>query len=182
MKRQKILLMVLALTLALATSAFAQFGEGGGRGHRGMGGPPDMDNENRIENIENLKMLKLMEALELTDKQTEKYIALLYDHRKTIKDLRVERRAIADSLSNMLDQPNQDKNILRLVDRLKDNMDNQMNSMSQLFDKSKAILTPYQMGKQALFMEHFERDMLKSLREFRGRDQMPPDPSAGDGK
>ncbi len=184
MKKLIMTVLMFALIGALCAPVAAQFGDGhskrGMHSGRGRHGGPDFDK--RMKRIEQLRMLKMLEILDLNDEQSDKFLVVFNKTRKNKKALHEERRAIADTLSATLDAQGTEEEINRLLDKMKSNMEGQLQLLNQLLDDCRDILTPYQLGRLALFHENFERDMIKDLMNKRGDSPPPEIPESSEGK
>lgn len=160
--RTDLILVGLLFFVMAGPSVFAQnpdMGMGGGMGRGGK----------HAENLDNLRMLKLLEVLDLNEDQNAEFIATYAAFRKEMKEIRKETESEVDQLIELLknDTPDEDQinekldKIQKLKERFTANFDN-------LRIKAKEILTTIQYAKMVVFQERFERELIKSVRGFRG--------------
>ncbi len=142
--------------------------------HMGRGG--DRHGDQHAKNLENLRMLKLLETLELNDDQDTKFIAAFTSFRKDIRQISDDIRSEVDSLAEILKQPapGEDEigNQISQIEKMKIQREN---IIVDFHKEISNILTPVQLGKLVIFEEHFDRELIESVRGFRNR-VAPPSP------
>ena len=154
--------------LLAAPSVFAQKPDDGRRGMGRWG--------KHAENLENLRMLKMLEVLDLDEEQNVEFLALFASFRKDMKEIRSEIESEIDELIEILKKDNPKESLVKektdkievLKDRFADNFKNMQ-------VKAKGILTTVQFAKMLVFQERFERELIQSVRDFRGK----PSPDGG---
>ena len=172
MKSAKIILIVLGC-LVFAGLVQAQSDFPRGNMGKGMHGKPDFDNEKMDSFFENLRMMKLLETLDLNEEESLKFLPVFHGFRTDMNNLRAERRTLCDTLSAYLERQEEEDKVSGILDELTKNF-SQAHERILKFNKDVVkTLDIYQAGRMALFMENFERDVLKSLREFRGGPGFP---------
>lgn len=150
-------------------------------GGRGRGGPGHGKWDKMAGNFENLRMLKLLEVLDLDESQSEKFIPLFHDFRRDMRDLQERKRDVIMQLSALVDSTGTDADILAEIDRLQVLQQEIIARTDKFTDDVGAVLTVQQLGRFVIFQERFEREILRSLREFRRPpdDVSPPNESEG---
>ncbi|MCK5125056.1 MAG: hypothetical protein KAR42_02265 [candidate division Zixibacteria bacterium] len=181
MRRIIFFLIFTVFTVGLSAPVAAQRGDWHGGPHGGRGRHSG-DFDKKAKGFEQLRLLKMMEALDLTDEQSGQFIKVFYNHRKMIKNIRLEKMQIVDSIYLSLDIENAEADIKRLIKRLHENARKQDELISQFFTDCEGILNAYQLGKLAIFHDRFEREILESLWRGRRGDLAPPDSAMSDGK
>jgi hypothetical protein len=112
-------------------------------------------------------MLKMLEAVDLNEEQSTRFIPLFHAFRKDIKALHQERKEIIDGIKQLIHDKASDDLIKKELKRIRDNHVGLNTRMLKFFDDCESILTIPQLARLMIFHERFERDMLKSVREFR---------------
>lgn len=142
MKSFKLLSMVLAVLL-FAPVAWAQMGmdeesmmpmmmhEGAGKGDAGKG---------------------MAKKLELTPEQEQKIEALRAEQKEAMKPLKERLAAQKKELKGLVDKKAGDRDLEKLLDRIKDTRDDMQDVMTKYRKKHDAVLTPTQRAKLALGM------------------------------
>jgi Spy/CpxP family protein refolding chaperone len=118
-------------------------------------------------NVENLRMLKMLEAVDLTEEQSGKFLPLFHGFRKDIKTLRQERKELVEGIIHLVHQEGGDDKIKADLAKLKANRQQIDRRQEKFLSDCENVLTTPQLARLIVFQEHFERDMLESLREFR---------------
>lgn len=182
MRRMLPILLSFLLVSLFISPALAQFGEphgGGGYHGRGKGGPPrGPEFEKKMKAIEQYRMLKLLETLDLKDEQADQFLQMFREHREKMKEFRDKNFAIADTLSQLLQTENNDAEIDRLVTKMQKNKHDETEMFNTFFAETKSLLNSYQMGRLILFMERFDRQMIKDFIEKRGDMPAPEEDTA----
>jgi Spy/CpxP family protein refolding chaperone len=133
--------------------------------------PPDCPHNQwgKMEaNFENLRLLKLLEVLDLADEQSEKFLPLFNKFRKESKELHQQRKELIDGLMGLIHEEGDEHQIRSSIDKLKQN-GNEIRAHREKFSTDcETILSIYQTARLIVFQERFEREILESLREFRG--------------
>jgi Spy/CpxP family protein refolding chaperone len=163
MKRFLTMGLMMGVLILLSASVQAQPFDGRGRGGHGGHGRWDK----MAGNFENLRMLKLLEVLDLSEEQSEKFIPLFHTFRKDMRALNEKKRDIVMRLSGLIDSTGTDEEIMAEIDNLRA-VKRELDALIDTFaDKVSEVLTAKQLGQFIIFQERFEREILKSLREFR---------------
>ncbi len=131
------------------------------------GGGPHHRWRQMAESMENLRLLKLLETVDLTDEQSAKFIPLFQRFRSDFKESLDERRVLVNQLANMVDSSASDADLNAGIQKLIDLKKKMERQQSEFLDNCRGILTTKQLAKLVIFQERFEREILKSLREFR---------------
>lgn len=176
--------LVVLMSLCIAP-VMAQFGEPrGGFGGRGRGGGPHdrQDFEKRMKAIEQYRMFKLLEVLDLNDEQATTFLQMFKQQREQMKQFREERHATADTLSQVLETADADAEINRLIDKLQANKRREIEFFDSFFKDIKGLLNSYQMGRLVLFMERFDREMIKGVLERHGEQSSDESLEPSEGK
>ncbi len=163
--KRKTMIVVLALTLVGLTAALSAQPpmSDGPHGKRGHGGPRDK----MSANIENLRMMKMLEAVNPDEKQSEKFVPLVYSFRRDMKEIIEERNAQVDKIKESLKNDTDDNEIKAELGKLRENKSRLDSRIDKFLADCEKILTTKQMARLVIFQERFEREMLESLREFR---------------
>lgn len=119
------------------------------------------------ESMENLRLLKLLEAVDLTEEQSAKFIPLFQSYRKDFKASLDERRELVGRLVDLVDSNATDEQLNAGIQKLTDLKDKMLKQRDDFLSKCRGILTTKQVAKLVIFQERFEREILKSLKEFR---------------
>jgi Spy/CpxP family protein refolding chaperone len=115
-KTMMITLAVALIGLTAALSAQPPMPDGP-HGKRGRGGPWDK----MSANIENLRMMKMLEAVNPDEKQSEKFVPLVYAFRRDMKEIIEERNAQVDKIKESLKNDAGDNEIKAELDELREN-------------------------------------------------------------
>jgi len=157
--RTDLILIALMFFIMAGPTAFAQNPDMGGMGKGGR----------HSDNLDNLRMLKLLEVLDLDEDQSTEFIATFAAFRKEMKEIRKATETEVDQLIELLkeEKPPEDKIKEKIdeIDALKTRFNINMDNMRM---KAKEILTTTQYAKMIVFQERFERELIKSVRGFRG--------------
>jgi len=170
-KRVKFTIVIGALFLLMAlpaTKIDAQqhMGRGWGR-----------DKDQHAKNLENLRMLKMLEVLNLSDEQSNRFIAEFASFRKQVNEISEDIENEIDSLINILHQTEPSDNaIMDQISKIEATKIKRENVYKEFHKQVAKILTPVQLGKMVVFEEHFERELIESVRGFRDR-VAPPMPN-----
>ncbi len=160
--------MVFLLIIFPVSNSYAQ--------HMGRG--RDWHGDQHAKNLENLRMLKLLETLELNDEQDTKFITAFTSFRKDIRQISEDIRSEVDSLAEIVKQPTPPENEIMTQILKIEKMKMQRDNIVVDFHKEISnILTPVQLGKLVIFEEHFDRELIESVRGFRNR-IAPPSPES----
>jgi Spy/CpxP family protein refolding chaperone len=159
----KAIFLFLLLGLAGLLQAQTHGGMGGKHGFKGN----HAEWKEMAANIENLRLLKMLEAVDLSEDQSAKFVPLFHTFRRDLKSLREERDEIINNLQQLLHNGAEDNLIRQELDKIKDNQKRFNARMTVFFEDCEEILTVPQLARLTIFHERFERDMLKSVREFR---------------
>jgi Spy/CpxP family protein refolding chaperone len=171
--KRKTMIITLAVALIGLTAALSAQPPmpDGPHGKRGRGGPWDK----MSANIENLRMMKMLEAVNPDEKQSEKFVPLVYAFRRDMKEIIEERNAQVDKIKESLKNDAGDNEIKAELDELRENKTKLDGRIDKFLGDCEEILSTKQMARLVIFQERFEREMLKSLREFRRHGEMDID-------
>ena len=141
---------------------------GMGPGPHGMGFNRGFDSE-RAQTLENLRLIKLLELLDLDDDQSSQFILIFSNFRKDSRQLHDDISAKVDELAELLksDQPS-DSEIKALVKQIDQMRLGHVKIAEDFHKKAAEILTPVQMGKMVVFENRFEKELIDTVRGFRG--------------
>lgn len=146
--------------MGTTTAVFAQ--------HHGFGLGKGMGMHEK--NLENLRLLKLMEILDLNDDQNDRFIAAFSLFRNKNRDLNQDLEKETEILAELIKSENyEDNKIIQQVDKIRKLKHRRMELADEFHAKVSEILTAVQMGKMTVFEERFERELLETIRGFRGR-------------
>jgi Spy/CpxP family protein refolding chaperone len=130
-----------------------------GRGKRG-----GANWEEHMKNFENFRLLKLLEILDLSEDQTGRFVAEFSLFRKENRNLgeRLDEQVqlLAENLKTK--EPD-DEEILKIIDGIDRIRILREEARKEFYEKSKAILTPVQIGKLLVFENRFEREVLRTV-------------------
>lgn len=148
---------------------------GKGPGHFGMGFGREFDDEQE-RTLENLRLLKLLEFLDLNDDQSSQFILFFSNFRKEGRQLHDQIKVKVDELAEMLkaEKPS-DAQINDLVKQIDDMRLGHVKIVENFHRKVAGILTPVQMGKMVVFESRFEKELIDTVRGFRGGMKSRPD-------
>ncbi|MCP4566350.1 MAG: hypothetical protein GY841_02085 [FCB group bacterium] len=153
------------LIALMGVSLMAQTGKPRPKGPRGQHGR--FFDKEMAANFENLRLLKLLEVVELTEEQSVKFIPLFHGLRNDVKELRLKKVDILDQMREAIARPDNEAILRELLDKLAKNKSSMNTRMVKFLNDCEPILTIQQIARLAIFQEHFEREILNSLREFR---------------
>jgi Spy/CpxP family protein refolding chaperone len=176
-KKVKSVFVIGALFLLIAlpsTKSYAQQHMGRGWRH---------DKDQHAKNLENLRMLKLLEVLDLSDEQSNQFISEFVSFRKQVSEISEDVENEIDSLIDLLHQTEpSDKAIMDQITKIEATKIKRENVYKEFHKQVAKILTPVQLGKMVVFEEHFERELIESVRGFRDRVAPPmPNPDEATG-
>jgi Spy/CpxP family protein refolding chaperone len=137
------------------------------------------DNDQHAKNLENLRMLKMLEVLDLSDEQSNQFISEFVSFRKQVNMISEDLEHEIDSLIDLLHQTEpSEKAIMDQISKIEAKKIKRENVYKEFHKQVANILTPVQLGKMVVFEEHFERELIESVRGFRNRVAPPmPDPN-----
>lgn len=126
------------------------------------GGPRGGDGQR----FERLRMAKLAEFLELKEDQKEAVLEAFRTMRVRQRQIEKTRRTIIDELSQMLKSDHVDeKALIAKTDELTALERDRFAELDEFIKTTRAILTPVQVAKMAIFQERFEAAALRMVRE-----------------
>lgn len=139
-----------------------------GPGHFGMGFGKEFDDE-QSRTLENLRLLKLLEFLEMDDDQSPQFILAFSNFRKDARQLHDEIKVKVEELAAALkaDKPS-DTQINSLIKQIDEMMIGHVKIAQEFHRKAAGILTPVQMGRMVVFENRFEKELIDTVRGFRG--------------
>jgi Spy/CpxP family protein refolding chaperone len=141
-------------------------GKGPGRFGMGFGWGFDDDQE---RNLENLRLLKLLEFLDLDDDQSPQFILIFSDFRKDTRQLHDEIKTKVGELAELLKADNpSDSQIEGLIKNIDELRLGHVKIAEEFHRKASEILTTVQMGKMVVFESRFEKELIGTVRGFRG--------------
>lgn len=148
---------------------------GQGPGHFGMGFGREFDDEQE-RTLENLRLLKLLEFLDLDDDQSSQFILFFSNFRKEARQLHADIKVKVEELAGILktDKPS-DSQITELVKQIDEMRLGHVRIAEEFHRKVAGILTPVQMGKMVVFENRFEKELIDTVRGFRGGMKSRPD-------
>lgn len=139
----------------------------------GPGMPQSFSEENqpqRRRQLEQLRLIKLLETLDLSEEQEGPFIQAFQALRRANRDLDRQREQVLRQLSEGVNEGAVGKEQVAVATRsLIDNGHRRVELHDQFIARVQALLTPEQTARLLLFQEHFEREMLERIREFRGQ-------------
>lgn len=122
------------------------------------------------KNIENLRMLKLLEILELDDGQSAEFITSFVSFRKITREIGDKIQMEVESLIGLLNEPKPSDEAIRAnIIRIEELKIRRETAVKDFHKNVANILTIVQLGKMVIFEEHFERELIESMRGFRDR-------------
>lgn len=141
---------------------------GKGPGHFGMGFGKEFNDEQE-RTLENLRLLKLLEFLEMDDDQSPQFILIFSNFRKEGRRLHDEIKTKVAELAETLkaDKPS-DEHVNGLIKQVDELRLGQIKIVEEFHRKASEILTPVQMGKMVVFESRFEKELIDTVRGFRG--------------
>lgn len=117
--------------------------------------------------FDNLRLIKLLEAVDLDEDQSTRFIPIFHSFRKSQKQLREDRRVLIDQLAELSSAKDKSAEIDQAIKSLKENSDSIESARDKFHQGCRQILASDQLARMLVFQERFEREILKSLREFR---------------
>jgi len=173
MKKVKSIFITGAILLLMTVFVSESYAQPKGRGW-------GRDGDSHAKNLENLRILKLLELLQLDEEQNTKFISAFVSFRKEAKEITAEIEIEVDSLIDILQQTEPPKeNIISQISKIEDKKIQREKLVRDFHKEVASILTPVQLGKMVVFEEHFERELIESVRGFHNRN-MPPMPDPDD--
>jgi Spy/CpxP family protein refolding chaperone len=169
MKKVKYIFVVGAVFLLIAMPASKSYAQHMGHGWR-------RDKDLHAKNLENLRLLKLLELLDLNEQQDTKFISVFVSFRKEVNEISENIEDEIDSLVDILHQPEPSEGkIMTQILKIEKMKIQRENIVVDFHKEISNVLTPVQLGKMVVFEEHFERELIESVRGFRNR-VAPPMP------
>lgn len=124
----------------------------------------------RRKQLEQLRLIKLLETINLSEEQEGPFIQAFQSLRRANRDLDKQREQVLRQLSEGVNNGAIGKEQVAEATRvLVQNGRERLELHDQFIGRMQTVLAPEQTAKLLLFQEHFEREMLEHLREFRGR-------------
>lgn len=141
----------------------------------GLAEPPDFEKaptkeqkEKVRQRIETLRMWKLTKDLDLDEKTSGQLFPLLnrYDKRRAEMEnaMQENMNALRESL-----REKREGQLRGILDRLEQNHKGMQSLRDSEWDEMKKILTIEQQAKYVIFLQEFDREMRRIIREARGR-------------
>ncbi|HEX7321238.1 MAG TPA: hypothetical protein VF399_12890 [bacterium] len=135
-------------------------------------GPPDKDDPREI--IEKVRMYRLTQELDLTTEQAVKFFPKLNEIRKAEQKFFEERLEIIKELKELLKNNAADKELIVVIDRLKNSQDEKQQAQAEVMDEMRDILSPQQQARFLIFQEEFEREIREVIKAVREHRPSPP--------
>ncbi|PWB73787.1 hypothetical protein C3F09_04810 [candidate division GN15 bacterium] len=128
--------------------------------------PMGMPHGGRGRGFERLRMAKLIELLQLTDTQRAPFLEAFRKMRHQQREVERQRMEILDEMSQMLKSDRADEKMLNIkTDELSSLARERCAGMEEFVSATRAILTPTQVAKMAIFQERFDAAALRMLRD-----------------
>jgi Spy/CpxP family protein refolding chaperone len=146
---------------------------------KGRGNHHPHDWGDMAANLENLRILKMLETIDLSEEQSAQFLPLFHEFRRDTREIHQKRDEVVERIRDMLSREVSDNEIKSELEKLRSNAREFAARLEKFFNDCEGVLTTRQMARLMIFHERFERDMLKSLREFRrhGRQDTPVEDS-----
>jgi hypothetical protein len=116
--------------------------------------------------FEQLRLAKLAELLELKEEQEAPFIEAFRTMRQQQRQIEHRRRQLLDEMSQILRSDRIDEKILAAkTDELTALEHERLAGLDEFVKSARAILSPIQVAKMAIFQERFEAAALRMARE-----------------